>query len=158
MAQSIFEILDTLKTTTSVPGHGAEVAHSLPRNLFPTSEQFEDASKLLAWANENGYTHALLQQGIQKGLIDCRAKFKAVKKTDEWSISYGQSNVNGHRWEITNRPNSGGSKKITQAIMDVGVKIASAMKMAGLDEDTILATLTETYGFETAGTILDSIK
>lgn len=157
MAQSIFEILDTLKTTTSVPGHGAEVAHSLPRNLFPTSEQFEAADKLLAWANENGYTHALLQQGIQKGLIDCRAKFKAVKKTDEWSVEYGQKNVDAHKWEITNRPNSG-SKKITEAILAVGVKIASAMKMAGLDEDTILATLTETYGFETAGIILDSIK
>ena len=39
MAQSIFEILDTLKTTTSVPGHGAEVPHTLPRHLFPTSEQ-----------------------------------------------------------------------------------------------------------------------
>ena len=131
MAQSIFEILDTLKTTTSVPGHGAEVPHTLPRNLFPTSEQFEDASKLLAWANEHGYTHALLQQGIQKGLIDCRSRFKSVKKTDTWSVDYGQKNVDNHKWEITNRPNTG-NKKITEAVLAVGIKIASTMKMAVL--------------------------
>lgn len=157
MAQSIFEILDSLQTTTSVPGHGAEVAHSLPRSLFPTSEQFDDGEKLLTWANENGYTHALLQQGIQKGLIDCRAKFKACKKDDEWSINYGQTNLNAHKWEVVNRPNSG-NKKINEAILSVGIKIASAMKIAGLPEETILSTLGDTYGKDVAKQLLDSIK
>lgn len=157
MAQSIFEILDSLQTTTSVPGHGSEVAHTLPRSLFPTSEQFESSEKLLAWANENGYTHALLQQGIQKGLIDCRAKFKACKKDDEWSVEYGQTNLDGHKWETVSRPNSG-SKKVTEAILSVGIKIATAMKMAGLPEDTILVTLSETYGQEVAKQLLESTK
>jgi len=60
MAKSIFAILDDLTTETSVPGFGDSIAHSIPRNLFPTSEQFESLDKLLAWANENGFTHALL--------------------------------------------------------------------------------------------------
>ena len=41
MAKSIFEILDTLSTETSVPVVGKNVEHTLPRKLFPTAEIFE---------------------------------------------------------------------------------------------------------------------
>ena len=84
MAKSIFEILDTLHTETSVPTVGKNVEHTLPRTIFPTAEIFESSEKLLAWTNEHGFTHALIQAGLQKGLIDCRASFKACKKDDTW--------------------------------------------------------------------------
>ena len=107
MAKSIFEILADLTTETSVPGYGAEVPHTIPRKLFPTPEEFENEEKLLAWARANGYVHALLQMGLQKGLIDCRARFKACKKNETWSIEYGQANVDSHKWETVSRGKAG---------------------------------------------------
>lgn len=114
MAKSIFEILDTLSTETSVPVVGKNVEHSLPRKLFPTAEQFESAEKLLSWSNENGYTHALLQAGLQKGLIDCRATFKSCKKDDTWTAEYGQANLNKMTWTVTERPKA--SNTVEKAI------------------------------------------
>ena len=111
MAKSIFEILSDLQTETSVPGFGDSIAHTIPRKLFPTPEIFEDKESLLNWAEENGYTHALLQAGIQKGLIDLRARFKACKKNDTWSPEYGQKNVDSHKWEVTERPKGGDKVK-----------------------------------------------
>ena len=157
MAKSIFAILDDLTTETSVPGFGDAIAHSIPRNLFPTSEQFEDADALLAWANENGYTHALLQQGIQKGLIDIRAKFKACKKNDTWSTEYGQKNVDSHTWEITERPNQKSSKAISQAVLAKGIEMAKAMLMAKVPETAILGALTAAYGHD-AQEVLNQAK
>ena len=110
MAKSIFETLADLTTETTVQGHG-EVSHNLPKELFPTDEQFEDGAQLLAWSEENGYTHSLLQMGLQKGLIDIRAKFRFVKKNDTWTPEYGQKNVDSHKWEVTERPKSGDKVK-----------------------------------------------
>ena len=146
MAKSIFEILADLQTETSVPGYGAEVPHTIPRRLFPTSEVFENKELLLNWAEENGYTQALIQQGLQKGLIDCRAKFKACKKNDTWSIEYGQANVDSHKWEITERPNAAANKKVSEAVLAVGRKMVDAMRTTGQPEEIIFAALSGVYG------------
>ena len=146
MAKSIFAILDDLQTETSVPGFGDSITHSIPRKLFPTSEQFEDADALLNWANENGFTHALIQMGLQKGLIDLRAKFKSCKKDDLWSENYGQNNVNDHTWSVTERPNQKASKAISQAVLNKGIEMAKAMILANVPEPAILGALTAAYG------------
>jgi len=104
MAKSIYGILTDLSTETSVPGVGM-IEHTLPRSLLPTAEQFADSEKLLAWANEKGITHACLQKGVQKFLIDLRATFKAVKKDETWTEEKGQAAVNSATWDITDRPN-----------------------------------------------------
>ena len=117
MAKSIFLTLDDLETETSVPAikdskgkvlreSFGDVLHTIPRKLFPTSEQFENADLLLAWSNENGFTHFLLQKSIQKGLIEIRATFKGLKKDDTWSTEYGQANVDRMEWSETKRPKS----------------------------------------------------
>jgi len=106
MAQSIFVTLDTLKTETSVPAIGKMVQHTLPRSIFPTSEQFADEQKLVAWATETGCLHACLQKGVQAKLIDARATFKATKKGAEWSPELGQENVDKMKWEAAERPAS----------------------------------------------------
>ena len=106
MAKSIFEILADLQTETSVPGYGAEVPHTIPRRLFPTPEIFDAADALLEWSDNNGYTHALLQAGLQKGLIDLRARFKACKKSETWSPELGQKQVDAHEWETVTRGKS----------------------------------------------------
>ena len=159
MAKSIFETLDSLQTETSVPAIGKNVEHTLPRNLFPVAEIFEDGEKLLAWANENNFTHALLQAGIQKGLIDCRAKFKACKKDETWNEEMGQKAVDGMKWETVSRPKENNVAKIkSQAETEAGVKLVNAMKSMNVGKDVILATLTSAYGEESAKNILASLE
>ena len=159
MAKSIFETLDSLQTETSVPLVGKNVEHSLPRSLFPVAEIFEDGDKLLAWSEENGYTHALLQAGIQKGLIDCRAKFKACKKDETWTPELGQEQVDGMKWEIVQRPKGDSSAKVkAQAELGAGIKLAHAMKVAKVSDAVILASLTPVYGEDIAKEILSSLE
>ena len=113
MAKSIFETLATMTTETSVKGIG-DVEHTLPSELFPSDEIFENRNELLAWAEEHDYVHALLQQGIQKGLIDLRAKFRPTAKEEKdetWTPVIGQFRVNAHKWEIIERPKSGDKVK-----------------------------------------------
>lgn len=158
MAKSIYEILNTLTTTTSVPGHGTEIEHTIPENLFPDDNTFEDAELLLEWANDLGYTHALLQKGIQKGLIEVRATFKSCKKDDEWTPEYGQNNVDAMEWTITNRPNQTGSKAVEKAKLDAGIAMAKAMRMASIDDNTIIASLVPVYGEKDSATIMTIIE
>ena len=169
MAKSLFEILDDLQTETSVPEVKdkdgkiirkamGNVEHTLPRLLFPTAETFESSEKLLAWANEQGYTHALLQAGLQKGLIDCRAKFKAIKKDETWTVENGQKAVDEMTWTIVERPKENNAAKIKeQAELAAGIKLASAMKLAGVANKKIMESLVPVYGEETAEMILSSI-
>jgi hypothetical protein len=170
MAKSIFEILDDLQTETSVPEvkdkdgkiirkSMGNVEHTLPRSLFPKAEIFEDGEKLLDWAEEHGFTHALLQSGIQKGLIDCRARFKAIKKDTEWTPEIGQSAVNEMTWTVTERPKENNAAKIKeQAELAAGIKLASAMKLAGVADEKIMESLVPVYGEETAEMIISSIN
>jgi hypothetical protein len=118
MAKSIFEILDTLSTETSVPVIGKNVEHTLPRKLFPTAEIFEDGEKLQAWSIENNCMHALLQAGLQKGLIDCRASFKACKKDATWTSEMGQKQVDAMSWDVISRPKAANS--VEKAIETLG--------------------------------------
>lgn len=154
MAKSIYEILDDLKTTTSVPDYGTEIPHTIPRELLPTAEQFEDEQALLDWARETGNLHAVLQKGIQKFLIEIRATFKSCKKKDTWSEEYGQKNVNAMEWTITNRPNQSGNKAALAAKLQAGIEIAQAMKKSGLADKTVLASLIPVYGEDGAQNIM----
>ena len=157
MSKSIYEVLNSLTTTTSVPGFGDEIKHTIPAELFPDDSTFEDADLLLEWTEDLGFTHALLQKGIQKGLIDARATFKACKKADTWTPEYGQNNVDNMEWTITNRPNQTGGKAILAAKLEAGIAMAQAMVGAGLDDDTILASLTPVYGEAGAQAIMAGI-
>lgn len=109
-SQSIFTTLDTLKTETSVPGQTPKMQpHTLPREAFPTSKQFESEQELLAWATEKGIVHSVLQKGVKAHLIDIRAKFKACPKGSIWTNDYGQANIDTYAWEVQTRPNQTGS-------------------------------------------------
>ena len=147
-SQSIYVTLDTLTTETSVPGQTPKMqSHSLPRSAFPTSEQFEDAAKLEAWARETGVMHACLQKGIQKHLIDIRAAFKACKKADTWSNEYGQANVNAYEWTVTTRPAVKADKQAIQANANItaGVTLVGVLKAQGMPIDAITAMVTQCY-------------
>ena len=112
MSESIFTVLDTMKTETSVPGAEPKMQpHTLPRELFPTGDQFADEQALLDWATETGVLHACLQKGVRSHLIDCRAVFKACKKDDVWSNAYGQANLNDYSWKVQEKPAGKKSKE-----------------------------------------------
>jgi len=164
MAESIFAVLDTCSTETSVPAAGKDdngktimVAHDLPRELFPTSEQFESGEQLLEWSEEIGATHAILQRGIQKFLIEARATFKGCKKDDVWSQGYGQANVDEMEWKAIQRPNQGGNNKAiaTAVLKETVTNMQLMIDVAGLDVAKISEVLLDK--FDNDGAIVEAI-
>lgn len=157
MAKSIYEVLNTLETTTSVPGYGDEIKHTIPENLFPDDSTFESAEELLLWAEDLGYTHALLQKGIQKGLIDARATFKACKKADTWMPEYGQANVDAMEWTVTKRPNQGGTKSLNEARFKDAMAMIVKLTEAQMDIETIKSMTIGIYGEEIVKAIFEAL-
>lgn len=158
--QSIFVTLDTLTTSTSVPGQTPKMQpHTLPRAAFPTSEQFENEQELITWATDSGIMHAVLQKGVRSHLIDIRAKFKACKKNDIWSNQYGQQAVDSYEWEIQTRPNQNNAASIKLAAQrEAALPMATAMYNAGLDDTTVLNAMIPVYGEVMANAILEEVK
>lgn len=118
MSQSIYELLDSLETETSVPmvkGKDGQilrrdygmVKHYIPGGMVPTSEEFENEEKLLAWAKVHGVLHQMLQTGIQGRIIELRAKFKSMRKGETWTKEKGQENIDSAEWKVVTRPKSG---------------------------------------------------
>lgn len=147
-SQSIFTLLDTLETETSVPGQTPKMQkHSLPREQFPSSKQFEDEDLLVEWARKTGCLHACMQKGIQKHLIDCRARFKACKKTETWSNGMGQKQVDDFGWEVMSRP----QVKVTvsdiqaQANIKAGMVMLSVLRAQGKSDEEIRTLLNMVY-------------
>jgi len=147
MAKSIYDLLQDLETETSVPevlgkdgkairGHFGMVPHTFPRSALPTSEQFEDEDALLEWAKETGNLHACLQSGVQARVIDLRAIFKSYKKDEEWSPSYGQSNVDTSEWKVVTRPQ--GKKDPKTVITDFLSKMSKKERQAWLKENDLI--------------------
>ena len=146
--QSIFTLLDNLDTETSVPGQTPKMQkHSLPREQFPSSRQFEDENGLVEWARRNNCLHACLQKGVQKHLIDCRARFKACKKTETWSNGMGQKQVDDFGWEVMTRPQA----KVTvsdiqaQANIKAGMVMVSVLRSQGKSDEEIRILLNMVY-------------
>lgn len=156
-SESIFTILENNQTNTMVKGEGYQMM-VLPATM-PTMEQFSNADELQAWTMEQGITHAVLQKGIQKHLIDLRAKFRMVKKDEIWNETTAQNNVDTMEWQIVTKPNQNNAAAVkAQAMRDAGTGMATAMKAAGLDDAMILASLTPVYGADVAKDILDSLS
>ncbi len=147
-SQSIFSLLDTLETETSVPGQTPKMQkHSLPREQFPTSTQFEDEDGLVEWARKTGCLHSVLQKGIQKHLIDCRARFKACKKDVVWSNGMGQKQVDEYKWEVMTRP----QMKVTvsdiqaQANIKAGTVMVTVLRAQNKSDEEIRTLLNMVY-------------
>lgn len=147
-SQSIFTLLDTLETETSVPGQVPKMQkHSLPREQFPSSKQFEDEDSLVEWARKNNCLHACMQKGVQKHLIDCRARFKACKKTETWSNGMGQRQVDAFGWEIMTRPQVKVTVSDIQAAANVkaGMVMLTVLRSQGKSDEEIKTLLNMVY-------------
>ena len=158
MAKSIYEVLDNLVTETSVPEIGKSIEHTLPRELFPSAAQFESDGMLLAWSNDLGITHAVLQKGIQKFLIDVRAAFKASKKDQDWNEEIGQKNVNEMKWEITKRPGQPSSKSVDKARYVDCLGMIGNLVAANMDIAKIRAMVVPIYGDDIVSTVFEVLQ
>ena len=155
MAKSIYEVLNTMTTETSVPELGKTIEHSLPASILPTDIQFE--SDLLTWSENLGITQAVLQKGVQKFLIDIRAAFKSSKKTEIWSEKLGQTNVDAMEWSVTNRPNQSGAKSVDKARFADCFAMIAKLTSAGMDKETIEEMTSSIYGDEVVQAIIDTV-
>jgi hypothetical protein len=79
------------------------VAHTLPREHYPTSAIFDNEEQFLKWAQENNCLLALLQSGINDWLISDRAAFKRMVK-GTWTAEIGQTNINDRKWTVSTKP------------------------------------------------------
>ena len=157
MAKSIYTTLDELNTTTSVPGFGDSIEHTIPRELLPTAKEFENEEQLLDWAEVSGCLHSCLQKGIQKFLIEIRATFKGCKKSDEWTEDYGQNNVDKMEWSITNRPNVGGAKKLDEARFKDCMELIAKLTENDMDIETIKTMTIGIYGDDVVSAIFEAL-
>jgi hypothetical protein len=160
MAKSIYATLTEMKTETSVPVTGKMIEHTLPASLLPTPEEFENEEMLLAWAEDKGITHACLQKGVQKFIIDLRAIFKAVKKDETWSLEKGQKAVNEAKWSTIDRPKVNSELAIkNKAVYEANISIARAMLATkGITEKMVISTLTASCGADLAKVILEALE
>lgn len=103
--KTTYQTLNEQKTETSVPHYSDDnVQHDLPTDMFPDGETYVDASRLEAWARDTGNMHAMLQLGVQQGLIKVRATFKSKKKDQDWSPEVGQAQVDIWEWPVQSKP------------------------------------------------------
>ena len=121
MSQSIYVTLESLATETSVPevkdkkgnvtrkSYGS-ISHTLPRENYPTAEEYDNEEKFLTWAQESGALLSLLQNGVGSWLISDRATFKQPIK-GEWSPEIGQKNVDKRKWSTSSRPENAKTDK-----------------------------------------------
>ena len=147
-SQSIFTLLDTLETETSVPGQTPKMQkHTLSREQFPSSKQFEDENSLVEWARKTGCLHSVLQKGIQKHLIDCRARFKACKKTETWSNGMGQRQVDAFGWEVMTRPQVKVTVSDIQSAANIkaGMVMVTVLRSQGKSDEEIRTLLNMVY-------------
>ena len=156
MSESIFTILGNGQSVTKVKGYG-DYNMTLPATM-PTPEEFSSATELAIWADDNGVMHSCLQKGVQKHLIDLRAKFRGVKKDESWQVDTAQKNVDESEWGVVTPVASGKVDQARQAgHLAAGLAMAGAMKAAGLDDAMILAALVPVYGADIAASIMEEL-
>ncbi len=170
MSESIFTVLETRNTSTTVPFMGKDddgktisIPHTIPDELFPTDTEFESPEKLIAWAEETDCMFEMLQKGVGKALIEVRAKFKAPKKgkdgaTDTWSTEYGQANVDKMEWTTVKRPNQNATKSVDQARFKDCMDMIVQLTENGMAIETIKTMTTKIYGESIVNAILDAMK
>ncbi len=170
MAESIFTVLETRNTSTTVPFLGKDedkktisIPHTIPDELFPTDEEFESSEKLIAWATETDCMFEMLQKGVGKALIEVRAKFKAPKKgkdkaPDTWDAEYGQANVDAMEWTPIKRPNQAGTKSIDAARYKDCMDMIVQLMESGMDNEMIETMTTKIYGESIVTAILNAMK
>lgn len=175
MSESIFTVLETRNTTTTVPFLGkvedptdskmktVSIPHTIPDELFPTDEEFESPELLIEWATQTDCMFEMLQKGVGKALIEVRAKFKAPKKgkdkaPDSWTPEHGQSQVDSMEWTPVKRPNQSNAKTLDATRFKDCMAMIVQLTENGMDIETITTMTTKIYGEAIVTAIINEMK
>ena len=141
MAKSFHTILG--EGTLEVDHRGETVTLELPGWLAEAKDVLLDEAKLKAWAEENEILHGLLHAGIQKTLIDMRAKARPgtnAKTGETKSIiddkAAAQARLNDFVVKPTLPPGHS-TNPLKKAVQ--------ALKALGMDLKTIQGVLTDKF-------------
>ena len=148
MAKSFHNILDDGKIEVS--HRGEDVTLTLPAWLTEASPVLMDEELLVEWAKENEVLHGLIHSGIQQEIIRLRAVARPpVDTKTDTSLSIildkenAQDRMNEYVCKPTLPPGQASNKKVSEAIAIERTKMETAMRMAGVNEDIISATIAQ---------------
>jgi hypothetical protein len=150
MAKSFHTIL--VERTLEVDHKGETVILDLPSWLSDAKEVLMDKDGLVSWAQENEIIHGLLHAGIQKTLIDLRAKARPSTNTktgESKSILDDRRQAQERIEEFVVRPvpvpGQGKTKAFGKGEESALKAAIEALKMAGMDDGKIVDILGEKF-------------
>ncbi|MCP3683276.1 MAG: hypothetical protein GY861_11360 [bacterium] len=146
MAKSFHDIIKGGKL--DVDHKGESVTLELPEWLKESTDYLMDSELLTQWAEEHEIIHGLLHAGIQKTIIDLRAKARPStnSKTGETKsiiddLVNAQQRVNNFVVEPTKPPGHSKGKTFLKGEESALTSAIEALRIAGMDDDFILTTL-----------------
>lgn len=163
MAKSFHTIL--VEGKLEVDHKGQTVVLELPSWLGEAKDVLMDEAKLKEWAEKNEVMHGLLHAGIQKTIIDMRAKARPgtnAKTGESKSILDDQEGAQKRLDEFkvtpTPPPGQGGKGKAFGKGEESALTAAiEALKMAGIADEQVVLILGAKFALEKVRRVLDGL-
>ena len=162
MAKSFHEIIKTGKL--EVDHKGETLTLTLPNWLTEAKDILMDSEMLTLWATEHEIIHGLLHAGIQKTIIDLRAKARPVTDKDGISASILDDQLNAQlRVDIfvvkpTLPPGSGTPKAFAKGVESVLTSSIETLLGFGIPEEDIVDKLGTNFDKAQIRFVLEQIR
>jgi len=162
MSKSFHEIIKTGKL--EVDHKGETIVLDLPTWLTKAKDSLMDSEMLTLWATEHEIIHGLLHAGIQKTIIDLRAKARPVTDKDGISASIlddqlnAQLRVDGFVVKPTLPPGSGPLKEFAKGVQSVLTSSIETLLGFGIPEDQIVDNLGTNFDKAQIRFVLEQIR
>jgi len=163
MAKSFHNIIS--EGTLEVNHQGEDVVLDLPEWLKESKGILMDSELLVAWANEHEIIHGLLHAGIQKTIIDMRAKarpnvdIKSGKSDSIVSDKDGaQDRIDDFVVKPTLPPGSSTPKAFSKGEESALKMSIEAMQEIGMDNEAIVTALSTKFDIAKIRHIIELIK
>jgi len=162
MAKSFHEIIKTGKL--EVDHKGETIVLELPGWLTEAKDILMDSEMLTVWATEHEIIHGLLHAGIQKTIIDLRAKARPATDKDGISASIlddqlnAQLRVDGFVVKPTLPPGSGPLKAFAKGVESVLTSSIETLLGFGIPEEDIVEKLGINFDKSQVRFVLEQIR
>jgi len=161
MAKSFHTIIS--EGTLEVDHKGETLTLTLPNWLTEAKNILMDSEMLTLWATEHEIIHGLLHAGIQKTIIDLRAKARPVTDKDGISASilddqHAQLRVDGFVVKPTLPPGSGPLKEFAKGVQSVLTSSIETLLGFGIPEDQIVDNLGTNFDKAQIRFVLEQIR
>lgn len=160
MAKSFHEIIESGEFEVK---HGSEYADFLlPAVLADLKGRLMDVDKLDEWAVKHDIKLAVYHSAIQKAIIDARQKgrpgdLKGVNQSMLADLAGAQDRIDGFELKPTLPPGSSKPKAFAKGEETALVSAVEAMKLGGLDSDTIVTILGAKFDPAKVQMVLDGL-